>query len=57
MADHSNLFHNALVKIGDIAKNGSRNTQSWWDVLAIVNDALERARKIDCRDQQLKQEG
>lgn len=45
--DHSNLFHEALVKVRDVAKNGARNTQAWLDVLGIVDTALDKARDID----------
>ena len=53
VVDHSNLFHAALVKVHDVAKNGTRDNQSWQDVLEIVDGALEQARKIDrAEDQQ-----
>jgi hypothetical protein len=45
--DHSNLFHDALTKVRDIAKNGPRNTQAWLDVLEVVDGALNEARRTD----------
>lgn len=45
--DHSQLFHEALSKVHDIAKNGCRNTQAWHDVLEVVDGALDEARKLD----------
>lgn len=45
--NHSNLFHDALTKVHDIAKNGIRNNQSWHDVLDIVDSALNEARRLD----------
>lgn len=45
--DHSNLFHAALTKVHDIARNGTRNTAAWNEVLEIVDQALNKARKID----------
>ena len=47
--DHSNLFHDALTRVRDIAKNGSHNQQAWIDVLEIVDAAIESARKQDER--------
>lgn len=45
--DHSNLFHNALTRVHDIAKNGCRNQQAWLDVLEIVDAALATCRARD----------
>jgi hypothetical protein len=45
--DHSNLFHEALTKVHDIAKNGTRNTAAWQDVLAVVDAALGEAKQLD----------
>lgn len=45
--DHSNLFHEALTKVRDIAKNGTRNTAAWNDVLEAADGALEKARQLD----------
>ena len=45
--DHSNLFHEALTTVHDIAKNGCRNTQAWNDVLDVVDRALNEARRLD----------
>jgi hypothetical protein len=47
--DHSNLFHEALTKIHDIAKNGNRNTQAWLDVIEVADTAIETARRLDKR--------
>jgi hypothetical protein len=47
MADHSNLYHDALIRVHDIAKNGTRNQQAWLDVLDVVDRALKEARRID----------
>ena len=47
MIDHSNRFHAALVKVQDIAKNGTRNTAAWNEVLETVESTLEEARKLD----------
>ena len=47
MTDHSNLFHDALIRVHDIAKNGTRNQQAWLDVLDVVDRALKEARRID----------
>lgn len=55
--DHSNLFHDALTKVHDIAKNGSRNTQAWLDVLEIVDAAMEEARRIDREREATSAEG
>jgi len=45
--DHSNLFHEALTKVHDIAKTGTRNTAAWLDVLAVVDAALAEAARLD----------
>lgn len=47
MVDHSNPFHEALHKVRDIAKNGTRNTQAWNDVIEVADAALDEARRID----------
>lgn len=47
MVDHSNLFHEALTKVHDVARNGTRNTAAWNEVLEIVDAALTAARMID----------
>lgn len=45
--DPLNLFHEALTKVRDIAKNGTRNAAAWQEVLEVVDRALDAARKID----------
>jgi len=45
--DHSNLFHDALVKAHDIAKSGTRNTAAWNELLEVVDSALNEARRRD----------
>jgi hypothetical protein len=45
--DHSNLFHEALVKIHDIAKPRPRDPAAWDEVLTIVAAALAEARSLD----------
>lgn len=45
--DHSNLFHEALTKVHDIARNGARDAQSWRDVIEVVDAALNEARRLD----------
>lgn len=45
--DRANEFHEALVKVHDIAKNGTRNTAAWNDVLDIINAVLDRSRRAD----------
>ena len=45
--DHSNLFHEALTKVHDIAKNGTRNAAAWLEVLEIVDGTLEEAKRLD----------
>lgn len=45
--DHSNLFHAALIKIQDIAKNGTNNIADWHAVLTTVNAALAEARRLE----------
>jgi hypothetical protein len=45
--DHSNLFHEALVKVHAIAKNGSRDVAAWEEVLAVIDGALNEARRLD----------
>jgi hypothetical protein len=47
MTDHSNLFHEALTKVHDIAKNGKRNAAAWLEIIDIVDRALQEARLID----------
>lgn len=49
--DHSNLFHAALTKVHDIAKNGCRNTQAWHDVLEVADGALGEARRQEAEVQ------
>jgi hypothetical protein len=48
--NYSNLFHAALIKVHDVAKNGTRNTAAWNEVLEVVDRALEQARRLDARD-------
>jgi hypothetical protein len=48
--EHSNLFHEALVKVHDITTNEPFNTQSWQAVREVVNKALAEARRIDRAD-------
>jgi hypothetical protein len=45
--EHSNLFHAALIKVQDIAKNGTRNTAAWLEVMDTASDALAKARFLD----------
>ena len=45
--DRANEFHEALIKVYDIAKNGTRNTAAWNDVLDVVNAVLDRSRRED----------
>ena len=40
--EEDNLFHAALTKVHDIAKNGTRNTAAWCEVLEVVEGALAR---------------
>ena len=40
----ANLYHDALTKVRDIAKNGPRN---WAEVLEIVDAALDEGRRLD----------
>ena len=47
MVNHQNLFHAALTKVHDIAKNGTRNTEAWAEILEVVDGALNEARRID----------
>jgi hypothetical protein len=47
MTDHSNLFHEALIKVRDVVCNRSRDTQSWQEVRQIVDAALAEARALD----------
>jgi hypothetical protein len=47
MADHSNLFHEALVKVHDIATNKPFDMQSWKDVREVVDKTLAEARRTD----------
>jgi hypothetical protein len=53
-ADHSNLFHEALVKVHDITTNKPLNEQVWQDVREVVDKALEEARRNDRADQSRK---
>jgi len=50
MADHSNLFHEALHKVRDIARNGTRNTAAWQEIIDVVDQALEERRRLDAAD-------
>jgi hypothetical protein len=45
--NHTNLFHDALIKVHDIAKNGTRNTAAWNEIFEIVDRALSEARHLD----------
>ena len=45
--DHSNLFHEALTAVHDVAKNGTRNAAAWNEVLKITDRALAEARRLD----------
>lgn len=45
--DHSNVFHEALIRIADIARNGPHNMQSWQDVREIASAACEKANQLD----------
>ena len=53
MTDHSNLFHEALVKVHDITTNKPLNMRSWQDVHD-VDKALEEARRNDRAEQSRK---
>jgi hypothetical protein len=53
--DHSNLFHAALVAVHDIAKNGTRDTAAWDEVLDTVEHALAEARRLDRIEQAREQ--
>jgi hypothetical protein len=48
MTDHSNLFHEALVRIHDITTNKPLNMQSWQDVRE-VDKVLAKARRADLK--------
>ena len=45
--DHSNLFHAALSKVLDIAKNGTRTRAAWNEVIEIADAALATAKYLD----------
>jgi hypothetical protein len=45
MAAHSNLFHEALVKVPDVTTNGPLNAESRQDVHEVVYRVLEAARR------------
>jgi hypothetical protein len=52
MTGLTNAFHAALVKVHDIAKNGTRNTAAWQEVLETVDAALAEARSAEQRRSQ-----
>lgn len=37
-----NEFHAALVKVYDIARNGTRNTAAWQEVIETINEVIDR---------------
>jgi hypothetical protein len=45
--DHSDLFHDALTRVQDIAKNGAHNEAAWERVKEIVDEALAKAAALD----------
>jgi hypothetical protein len=49
----TNEFHTALVKIHDIAQNGTRNTAAWQEVLAVTDGVLGGKNRSEVIDQSL----